>query len=285
MDESSESEIEDENDPDYCLSISKKEKKQNTMKLTNFTEACNRIPNNVGDRQLANVATALMKDIATEYPEFENLNPESNANMIIGRDKVRGERKRVCSGLAGTPMKETCAISYDGKQMEQLKKEDFGGKSRNVNVKREVIVITDLENKEYVGEVAVDSSKGKTVAEGVKKKIEAKGMKMSTVRCIGADSTSSNTGFKDGSIQWLEEFSKVTFNWFICACHLLELPLRTLVQVTVGETSGPGSYKSELGQRIQSITHIPKPVAFEKIICEEFPTISGNLELFPSNRK
>ena len=35
---------------------------------------------------------------------------------------------------------------------------------RNIKVKKEVIVITDMDNEEYIGNVQVDSGKGRRVA-------------------------------------------------------------------------------------------------------------------------
>ena len=98
---------------------------------------------------------------------------------------------------------------------------------------------------------------------------------MSDIKILRVDSTTSNTGYKDGCLQWLEELCHTTFHWCICTCHLLELPLRKLVQVTVGETAGPGSFKGQLGKSIQSVTHVPTPISFGRIDCDDFPKFEG----------
>ena len=77
-----------------------------------------RMPSNVGDRQLANMATALLKDVAIEFPNFTELDPERNENMIVGRAKVRGERRRICKSLTEAPVKDTFSIAFDGNHME-----------------------------------------------------------------------------------------------------------------------------------------------------------------------
>ena len=250
------------------------------MKLTNFVNASNRAGNAPGDGQLANMATSLIKDIANEFPQYPELNPENNPAMIVGRDKVRGEKKRVFKSYAAAPLKQTCAIGFDGKTCDTLQKESFGvdgDKTRITKVKKEVITITDLENSSFVGEFSTESGKGKCVADGICKKLEEKNVDMNQLRILSVDSTVSNTGYKEGALSWIEEMTKKTFQWFICTCHLLELPLRKLTHTLVGESSGPCGFKSELGQRFEHMNHVPTPTSFERIECEYFPDINGKI--------
>ena len=122
------------------------------------------------------------------------------------------------------------------------------------------------------------SSKGKVVAEGVLEKGNDQQLDVENIRILGGDRTNSNTGYEDGSLSWIEELAKKPFHWFICNFHLLELPLRKLTKSLVGETSGPGTYKSEFGQKLQGMAYVPEPVSFTRIICDDFPTIEGNNE-------
>ena len=48
------------------------------MKLTNFVNARNRAGNAPGDGQFANMATSHIKDIANDFPQYPELNPENN---------------------------------------------------------------------------------------------------------------------------------------------------------------------------------------------------------------
>ena len=227
------------------------------------------------------MANGLLKDVAASSPEFKSLDPEKNENMIVGRDKVSGQKKRVCKNLSEQPLKPTCAISFDGKHSKSLCREGFGDKQgRNVKQSKEVIVVTDMENKEFIGEFRADSGKGNIVGQGVIDKVHKKKLSMKDVKMLGGDSTSSVTGFKDGAFSWIEEFAGKAFHWIVCTSHLVELPLRKLCQIKIGSTSGPGSFKSALGVKIQSITSIPAPVAFQKITCADFPIIEGRACLF-----
>ena len=153
--------------------------------------------------------------------------------------------------------------------METLTREDYGvNKSRNVLCKKEHITIVDMENKTFVGDFTTESGKGKVIAEGVKAKINENKIPLDNISIISGDSTNSNTGYKDGSFPWFEELSGKAFHWFVCVCHLAELPLCKVVQWIVGETAGPGAYESDFGQQLQNIETNPNAVKFKKIVCE-----------------
>ena len=67
------------------------------------------------------------------------------------------------------------ALSWDGKHSKSLVRESYGqGKKRNVKKNKEVITVTDMQNKSYVGDFRADSAKGKAVAEGVVSKAQEK---------------------------------------------------------------------------------------------------------------
>ena len=76
---------------------------------------------------------------------------------------------------------------------------------------------------------------------------------------------------------WYKEYAGKACNWFVCISHLLELPLRRVAKLMMGETSGPNGFKSELGKKIQDLHVIP--VKFEAIPCEEFPNLEEGAEM------
>ena len=189
----------EERDSDFVIK-DRSSQKNNTMDLTNFVQASSRALSGqpVGSRILANMATGLMKDIAKEYPQ---LDPVENPNLIIGRGKVRSQRKKFFKSLTNMPLKKTNALSWDGKQSEVLEREGYGdGKMRNTKKRTEMIVVTDLQNKEYVGDFKADSSNGKDVGEGVAIKAKEKGIALSEIDIISSDSTANMTGFKGGRL-------------------------------------------------------------------------------------
>ena len=64
------------------------------------------------------MATALLKDVAIEFSNFSELDPERNENMIVGHAKVRGKTRRICKSLTEAPVKDTFSIAFDGNHME-----------------------------------------------------------------------------------------------------------------------------------------------------------------------
>ena len=83
----------------------------------------------------------------------------------------------------------------------------------------------------------------KRTAQAVKQRLIEKGLAISKICLICGDSTSANTGYKDGAFAWFEELTGKPFNWIVCVSHLIELPLRKVTQVLIGDSSGPGSFK------------------------------------------
>lgn len=219
------------------------------------------------------MATGLIKDLSRVYPD---INPEENENLIVSRGKVRSQRKKVYGTLGETPADATYAIGWDGKKMQGIEREEFNdGTSRNTLKNKEVIVVTDLVKEEYISDFRTDSSKGKAVADGLANKLKAKSIDPSNISIVSGDSTSSMTGYKEGSISWLEELAGRSFNWFICFSHLLELPLRKLAEYFIGPTTGPSSFNSVLGKSIEQMNHVPDAVDFEAIQCDDFPSLDG----------
>ena len=154
-----------------------------------------------------------------------------------------------------------------------MERESFGegDRQRNVLNKKEHIVLVDVEHGSFIGEFMPENGTGKEVAEGVRSKLIEKGIPIERIQFIIGDSTNSNTGYKEGSFSWFEEVCGKTFQWTVCIYHLLELPLRKIVQNKCGETSGPGSFKAGLGKKLQEFSHVKKAANFKKINCTEFP--------------
>ena len=121
------------------------------------------------------------------------------------------------------------ALSWDGKHSKSLVRESYGqGKKRNVKKNKEVITVTDMQNKSYVGDFRADSAKGKAVAEGVVSKAQEKRLALTNVKFVCGDSTASMTGYKDGSFAWYEE---LTGN-ILPLGSLLDAPFRTSSEET-----------------------------------------------------
>ena len=84
---------------------------------------------------------------------------------------------------------------------------------------------------------------------------------------ILTDGIAVNTGWKDRMISHVERDLQRNLLWLICLLHENELGLRHVFsQLADGgfETSGPNSFKGELGQACQGKVHLLDVVIFSK---------------------
>ena len=68
------------------------------------------------------------------------------------------------------------------------------------------------------------------------------GVDVSQVKCLGGDSTTLNTGVRNGIITQLERCWGHKVEWVTCLYHINELPMRRLLTVLDGKTKSPDSY-------------------------------------------
>ena len=88
-----------------------------------------------------------------------------------------------------------------------------------------------------------------------------------SIVAVCADGTAVNTGYKSGAIAELERNIGRPLYWIICLKHCNELPFRHVFDELDGGfgTSGPNSFKGELGQEIAGDVHKKDVVQFDKI--------------------
>ena len=81
------------------------------------------------------------------------------------------------------------------------------------------------------------------------------------------DGTAVNTGYKSGAIAETERNLGKPLQWLICLKHCNELPLRHVFDDLDGGmgTSGPNSFKGELGQAVAGDVYKEEVAKFDKI--------------------
>ena len=102
-------------------------------------------------------------------------------------------------------------------------------------------------------------------------------------KAVGADGTLVNTGHNIGALKILQDLVQKVFQWIICLLHCNELPLRHLIELIDGKSSGPGSYKGPIMKELVECrkTGYKLPVTkFEKM--EEIVLIEIPDELYKS---
>ena len=73
-------------------------------------------------------------------------------------------------------------------------------------------------------------------------------LNISELAAIGCDGTNVNTGKSGGVIRLLEEKLGKPLQWFVCLLHANKLPLRRLIQVLDGPTSGSKAFCGPIGR-------------------------------------
>ena len=100
-----------------------------------------------------------------------------------------------------------------------------------------------------------------------------------TLTHLGADSTSSNTGWRRGVIAWMEKILGKKFHWLICMLHTNELGLRKLMAALDGKTCSKTGFSGPLGKLLDKVKYMQPNFAFKKIeLGPEVPELPDDVE-------
>ena len=131
------------------------------------------------------------------------------------------------------------------------------------------MVICEARRQSYIGEVAIDRGKGENIAVEAGFIKEKPGLNTEDVIMVEGDSRNVNVGKYTGVFATLEKRWNRALKRFICL-HIIELLLRHFVRIYIGDTSGPTSFSSDLGQALVYLEH-PVIVNFNPIEAPDFP--------------
>ena len=110
----------------------------------------------------------------------------------------------------------------------------------------------------------VEKKPAEVMARLLVKSIQEHGLD-ATVDLLGADSTVSNTGWKAGTIAWMEKLLGRKFHWLICMIHTNELGLRCLIQKLDGKTDSRGGFSGPLGKLLKKVPNMKHNPNFKSI--------------------
>ena len=180
--------------------------------------------------------------------------------MIVDPSKIQRARTKIMEkerDEAKEKLKDENleCIFFDGRRDKtKMIVEDEDGDEFARTQDEEHYTITDPYN--YLTHVTPDEGTGaKGTAEKIieyLKEVE----QIDNVKVVGGDSTSSNTGWKDGSIHHIEVGKGEKVLWDICLLHTNELPLRHLMRDQGMETSGSNTFSGELGKFVKDEVHL-----------------------------
>ena len=90
-----------------------------------------------------------------------------------------------------------------------------------------------------------------------------------TLKMIGADSTNTNMGCKEGAIVNLERLLGRRLVWSICLLHTNELPLRHLIQELDGPTGSGNTFTGPVEKLLPKTQSLPYNPEFEPLTLGE----------------
>ncbi|GBO13434.1 hypothetical protein AVEN_196097-1 [Araneus ventricosus] len=98
---------------------------------------------------------------------------------------------------------------------------------------------------------------------------------MRKLEVVGCGGTVTNTGWKNGVINRIENHVGRPLQWSICLLHFNELPFRHIFQQIDGQTAGPKCVSGPIGQEFTCYEKLPM-VDYKPINCS-IPDIDRNL--------
>ena len=155
-------------------------------------------------------------------------------NIALSKSTARRHRASARKVLA-TNVKEnfTCGvgkINFDGKLLPNL--HGFG------RVNRLAVVLVQHPDNKILCISKLESSTGKVEAETVKEALDDWDVTDKIIAC-GFDTTSSNTGVRNGSCVLLQQLLSRQLLWLACRHHILELVIGAAFFQLSGDTKAP----------------------------------------------
>ena len=212
--------------------------------------------------------------IVNAAKEADGVDLKANPSEVLVKTTFHRKKTKHLSQKSEEAVASTNCVFFDGKKSKTLTAEKVDEEyTRQTEMVQDHYVVTDATRESYVGEFTPQSGSGPGVGQGLVDFVDGQeGLSGDDLEAIGGDSTAVNTGNKGGAFAHIEKKLKRPLNWFVCLLHILELFLGHFVRIYVGVTSGPDSWKSELGKKIKNLKD-PKITTFPSISCPNFPTI------------
>ena len=160
-------------------------------------------------------------------------------------DRKKVERERLCVGQK----------NVNERKCENLKLQCIGFDGRKDNtittagiIKEEHITIVREPSSSYIDHLTPDNGTSRCIANEILHLIFETGSSGS-LNALLCDATVVNTGKFGGVIKLIETELDRPMQWLVCQLHLNELPFKHVFELVDGKTSGPGSFKGEIGKK------------------------------------
>ena len=248
---------------------------QNRLSLDNFISECDR--HHISDRAASAMATALLRDIGIVTAE--------DVSKVVDRSKIRRMRKKrqkeakkrrreeakhgvQCLGLDGEKDKKT-RVMVERKVGEVMEE-------RQGTATVDHYTFVEEPGGRFLDFISVEqgNATGKGLGREVTDLVRSYNSE-ETLIAVCTDGTNVNTGWKTGAIAELERNLEKPLQRLICLLHANELGLRHVYDLLDGGfgTSGPNSFKGEIGQTLTEELYLQDVVdfAFIHTTLEDIP--------------
>ena len=84
----------------------------------------------------------------------------------------------------------------------------------------EHVTLLSEPNSQYLGHISLANGAAKCISGGIVQYLKEKKVAVDSVRVVGCDGTSVNTGHKGGVMRLLEEHFERPLQWFVCLLHM-----------------------------------------------------------------
>lgn len=155
-----------------------------------------------------------------------------------------------------------------------LVNEKIGDRYHRKEVSVEHISILAEPGSIYLGHVTPNRGTAKGILAAITTLLEDQGWNLDSIIWVGCDGTATNTGWRGGVIQYLENYLERPLQWCICMLHANELPLRHLFMTLDGCTTGPKEYSGPIGKQLAGC---------ENTTTVDFCAVASNIPKLPKN--
>ena len=231
-------------------------------------------------REVAALTTCALIDVG--------LITKNDPHLIVDHNKVEREKDRVVRELverAAEDLKvnKVECILFDGKKDLSRVRLEVEGSEKVFHGMRveEHISVCSAQGQYLTHFVPDDATETVSAAKAVADQLldYLKGVELDkSLLAVGGDSTNVNTGYKGGSIHYLEVGLGRRLVWIICQLHTNELPLRHLIIDLDGPTASGNKFTGPLGQMLDQVENMPYNPRFKAVKPgPSFPDLSQDI--------
>lgn len=207
------------------------------------------------------LVTATLEDVGRITPE--------DMSLVVDRHKFTRQRKKFRGRVIEEDLEKIRAnppagLCFDGRRDETKVRDMVGTKVCIRSITEEHVVLVGQPGDVYLGHVSPEDGSAVALGDAAIEYLTEVRVSTAALQCVGCDGCGVNIGWKGGAIHEIEVAVGRPLSWFVCMLHGNELPLRHVIVIFDGPTSGPRDFTGPIGKQLKSCLDLPV-VKFTKI--------------------